>query len=242
MWSDALVNAFPAARHHDWYDGHSWASGVFPMPNGKSQESISEAVNAYYAVHVLGVATGDDRLSKWGRLLLATELRAAHWYWQMGERWSGYPSVFAASKMAGVVGSTDTKIWTWFGTNPEYVHGINMMPFTPITEELLPPAYIEEEYPVLASAVASEGDVPDQWAGILALALAVINPDAALEALLPLAENKVDGFDAGNSLSNAVYWVATRPPHGTGTRNTSGINSTAAAAGTNATATTAVSR
>ena len=25
---------FPHARHKDWYDGHSWASGIFPMVRG----------------------------------------------------------------------------------------------------------------------------------------------------------------------------------------------------------------
>jgi endo-1,3(4)-beta-glucanase len=56
---------FPVARHKDFFDGHSWASGLFPMANGKSQESVSEAANAYYGVHLLGVALGDDALSKW---------------------------------------------------------------------------------------------------------------------------------------------------------------------------------
>ena len=60
-----LAAFFPVARHKDFYDGHSWASGLFPMANGKSQESVSEAVNAYYSVHLLGVALGDDALSKW---------------------------------------------------------------------------------------------------------------------------------------------------------------------------------
>jgi hypothetical protein len=32
-----------------------------------------------------------------------------------------------------------------------YVHAINMMPFTPITEELLRPHFVAEEYPVLVS-------------------------------------------------------------------------------------------
>jgi len=45
---------FPVARHKDFFDGHSWASGLFPMANGKSQESVSEAVNAYYGAALLG--------------------------------------------------------------------------------------------------------------------------------------------------------------------------------------------
>lgn len=39
----------------------------------------------------------------------------------------------------------------------EYVHGINMMPFTPITAELLPADYMREEWPVLATALTRYG-------------------------------------------------------------------------------------
>ena len=199
---------FPIARHKDFFDSHSWASGLFPMPNGKSQESVSEAVNCYYGVHLLGKAMKDEALSKWGRLLLAMELRSAHWYWQMGANWSVYPSKFSASKMVGVVGSSDAKVWTWFGASPEYVHGINMMPFTPITEQLLGAQFVKEEFPVLEPRLPQ---VSDQWKGLIELARAVLDPLKAFEAILPLESNRVDGFDAGNSLSNSLYWVATRP-------------------------------
>jgi endoglucanase Acf2 len=33
---------YPFARHKDFFDGHSWASGLFQQANGKSQESSSE--------------------------------------------------------------------------------------------------------------------------------------------------------------------------------------------------------
>jgi endo-1,3(4)-beta-glucanase len=33
---------FPVARHKDFFDGHSWASGLFTQSNGKGQESSSE--------------------------------------------------------------------------------------------------------------------------------------------------------------------------------------------------------
>jgi hypothetical protein len=39
-----------------------------------------------------------------------------------------------------------------FGGNVEWVHCINMMPFTPISEELLPYDYVQQEWPVLAIA------------------------------------------------------------------------------------------
>ena len=109
----AFPYAFPVARHKDFFDGHSWASGLFPMANGKSQESVSEAVNAYYGVALLGRALADrlaaattmqgsDSIPKgshaagawaqantwrdlgdWSRLLTAMEIDAAHRYWQV---------------------------------------------------------------------------------------------------------------------------------------------------------------
>ena len=54
---------------------HSWASGLFSQANGKSQESSSEAVNGYYAVYLMGLATQDAELRDWGRILLASEVR-----------------------------------------------------------------------------------------------------------------------------------------------------------------------
>ena len=37
---------------------------------------------------------------------------------------------------------------TWFGANVEFIHCIQMLPFTPISEELLRQNWIQEEYPV----------------------------------------------------------------------------------------------
>jgi len=83
---------FPGARHKSWFDGHSFASGLFPAANGKSQESSSEAVNCYYGAYLWSLARngalnnpGQDTSSQtdFTRLLLATELTGAKTYWQM---------------------------------------------------------------------------------------------------------------------------------------------------------------
>ena len=39
---DATDPQFPLVRHKDFFDGHSWASGLFQQANGKGQESSSE--------------------------------------------------------------------------------------------------------------------------------------------------------------------------------------------------------
>ena len=51
---------------------------------------------------------------------------------------------------------------TWFGGNVEFIHCIQMLPFTPITEELLRPEWVEEEYPVVAEAY-NRGDLSEEW-------------------------------------------------------------------------------
>ena len=41
-----------------------------------------------------------------------------------------YGKVFSASRMVGNVGALDVTASTWFGSELEYVHGINIMPVT----------------------------------------------------------------------------------------------------------------
>ena len=82
----------PGARHKSWFDGHSFASGMFPFGNGKSQESSSEAVNAYYGAYLWSLVRNgaaenpsldDSEQTDFARLLLATEIRGAKTYWHM---------------------------------------------------------------------------------------------------------------------------------------------------------------
>ncbi|KAI8873073.1 hypothetical protein GQ42DRAFT_171147 [Ramicandelaber brevisporus] len=95
------------ARHKDLFDFHSWASGVTPFPDGCHQESSSEAVNAYYAAYLFGLAlptltslinqtrdnvdtsisNGNDNVSNnltlahFGALFMQMEIRAAQMYY-----------------------------------------------------------------------------------------------------------------------------------------------------------------
>ncbi|KAM3577913.1 hypothetical protein VYU27_000018 [Nannochloropsis oceanica] len=207
---DDASPSFPLARHKDFFDGHSWASGLFEQNNGKSQESSSEAINAYYGAHLYGRATGDKKLESFAKLLLAMELRSTRWYWHMRNDSKVYDAVFAANRMVGVVGGLDATCHTWFGESLEYVHGINLMPFTPITEALLDVGYVKEEYAVLSPVLTrQEEPVAEEWKGFVYLDHAVLDPASAWEEVQML-----DKFDSGNSLSNSLWWVATRPGAG----------------------------
>ena len=44
--SDKKNKDYPYVRHKDFFDGHSWASGLFQQSNGKGQESSSEVISS----------------------------------------------------------------------------------------------------------------------------------------------------------------------------------------------------
>merc|ERR1719481_1091356 len=65
---------------------------------------------------------------------------------------SNYSPEFSENKAVGIVWGTKVDYATWFGANVEFIHCIQMIPFTPISEELLPYCWIKEEYQVLKQA------------------------------------------------------------------------------------------
>jgi len=148
---DPTDTDFPFARHKDFFDGHSWASGLFQQGNGKNQESSSEAVNAYYACYLYGLATANTDLTSFGHALMTMEIQATQIYWHMRRDSDVYDDVFRVSGMAGNVGALDVTTTTWFGPNLEYVHGINMMPVTPALAAMFDQPYVEEQWAILQS-------------------------------------------------------------------------------------------
>jgi len=197
---------FTSTRNKDWFCGHSWANGIaVPFADSHNQESSSEAINAWYGLYLYGLAMHDARVKDLGRLMLSTEMRSVHQYWQITSSDSPqiYPAPFSNKKVVGILWSTKVDYATWFGGNPEFVHCIQYLPFTPISEELLRESWIREEYPVLASEVnnPSEG-----WRGFIVMGHAVIDKEAAWNEALGLG-----AYDDGNCKTNTLYWIATRP-------------------------------
>lgn len=85
-----------------------------------------------------------------------------------------------------------------------YVHGINMLPFTPLSELYLTAPWVTEEYPVVIASVTS--DITDEWKGFLYGTHCVIDEPAAWKEIQGLSS-----FDGGNTRSNLMYFCATRP-------------------------------
>lgn len=204
-----LDNAFTQFRHMDWFTGHSWAAGLFEFGDSRNQESTSEAVNAWYGMYLLGLAVEDENLTNVGRVLLATEIRSAQRYWHIRKGSSIYkpPFVFDGSQgntVVGIAWSTKVDYATFFCAADECIHGIQMIPFTPISQQLLEKDWVKDEYPNVASKLTDKSD--EGWRGFIYMDHAILDPNAAWSEVSGLKS-----FDNGNSRTNALYWVATRP-------------------------------
>ena len=225
---------FPLFRHKDWYQGSSWASGItMPVPNGKNQESSSEAIAAYEAVALYGKVMkeiwqeedDDDhtatsqQIADVGRLLTATELASAQRYWHVpdvsndDELQRIYPEGYH-QKTIGILWQTMAQFGTWFGAQPYLPIGIQLLPLTPISEERDDMQWMNSIYQPLSKVCASDTGCSESGWGILQLStLATVGYPA--EAIERLGKLKDDVFEDpggnGHSRSNSIWYFATRP-------------------------------
>ena len=137
-----------------------------------------------------------------------------------------YPVPFTENKVVGILWSTKVDYNTQFGANVEFIHCIQMLPFVPMTEQLLRPEWIEEEYPVLQQvqivlvllpnlselnhyvpiSLKVFDSADEAWRGYIIMAHAIIDKEAAWTEA-----NQLTRYDDGNTKSNTLYWIATRP-------------------------------
>ena len=225
---------FPTARHKDFYDGHSWASGLFPLADGKSQESVSEAAHCYYAVALLGRVLQEPELQTWGEFLLGLEVQAARTYWHVVDD-ALYPHTYASSNsIVAVVGASDLHAATWFGKNPALAHLVSAIPFTPMSESLLVAPYVRiAEHDVGRSLSEPETLLVDDdnhtsgnkdsftddehldldtWRSLYLQLLAVVDQEKARHEVQKMSfERTTPPLDTTQSLAAMLYWINTRP-------------------------------
>lgn len=125
-------------RHKDWYSGHSWATGVVGDTN-RQQESISEAINGYYAAYLMGTLMGDSQLSKCASAMMELEMSACELYAHLGADLSN-AGIFERVNGASILQTLGKSFTTNFGGNPNGYpgkaatnYGIISLPFTEIT-------------------------------------------------------------------------------------------------------------
>lgn len=214
---------FPKFRHKDWYAGHSWAGGLVGIDVGPGQESTSEAINAWYGVHLWGLATSNTELSNLGRLLLASEVRSTKRYWHIEANSDIYPSPFNQNGTAVILRTHKVAVETYFGSRAEYFYGIQALPFTPITQEYMDVDWVTRSYPLASVNVpisATSNPQDTGWNSVIYGMHAVIDPTAGYNEAKSLTIEQIPDYtdfvqygrsiDNGHTKTNALYWASTR--------------------------------
>eukprot|EP00980_Cylindrotheca_fusiformis_P007333 scaffold1525_cov142-Cylindrotheca_fusiformis.AAC.133 len=221
--------SFPIFRHKDWYQGHSWASGIsVKFLNGMNQESSSEAIAAYEAVSLFGksmhsafrnrgdteLAAAADSVYKSGLILTATEIRSTQRYYQVfhsNQDKKIYPDVYEPN-VVGILWSTMAHYGTWFGNNPYYIYGIQLLPLTPISESRDDVEWSKEMFVPYSKSCDSTCTSSGWSVGVLAILATIGQKQTALKQAqqLPLSVFETPG-GGGHSKSNTLWYISTRP-------------------------------
>lgn len=167
---------FPFLRSFDIYAGHSWAAGHGDFAEGNNQESSSESMNYASAVILWGEVTSQPEIRDMGIFLYTTETTAVEQYWfDIDEE--VFPDDYPHAALAMVWGSKGVHA-TWFGGDPEFVHGINFLPITSGSLYLgRHPDYVLKNYNEI---VEERSGLPKLWKDLFWVYLSMSDPDQAL--------------------------------------------------------------
>lgn len=197
---DRTDTRFPFLRSHDAYAGHSWAAGHGDFGDGNNQESSSESMNFATAAILWGEATGQTDIRDLGVFLHATETTAVEQYWFDVDD-AVFPAAYPHVAIGMVWGGKGVHS-TWFGANPEFIHGINILPVTAGSLYLgRHPDYVLANY---AEIVAERSGQPIIWQDILWQFLSLGDPDLALSHYF--ADSGYEPFD-GESRAHTMHWL-----------------------------------
>jgi endoglucanase Acf2 len=197
-------STFPFLRYFDIYEGHSWASGTAPFGDGGNCESSSESMNAWAGLIIWATETGNTTLRDAAIYMYTTEANAIKHYWFNNGTTSTFPSGFAYTQVANLFdGKSDCG--TWFGTAPEYEHGIEFLPFTGGSNYLgSDTAYCQKNMAEVLSMTGLSAINPSTtlWPDIMEMYEAFYDPSTALTQW----NSTTTTFD-GESKAHEYYWL-----------------------------------
>ncbi|RPB04022.1 putative endo-1,3-beta-glucanase [Choiromyces venosus 120613-1] len=196
---------FPFMRSMDWYHGHSWAKGIFASSDGKDQESTSEDYTATYALKLWGTVTNQPSLVSLAITMLAVQRRSIQSYFLLESTNTNQPANFIANKVTGILFENKVDYTTYFGNNKEYIHGIQMIPLSPVSPYVRSVRFVNEELQELGGDGFING-VVGGWRGLLVANKGIVNPKAAWDWF---AQSGFDNnwLDGGASKSWYLAWT-----------------------------------
>lgn len=171
---------FPEWRSFDFFNGHSFAHGIFASGDGKDEESSSEDYHFAYGMKLYAKVTEDKNMEARANLMLAIMRRAMNMYMLFSDDNKVQPPQIIGNKVAGITFENKVDFATYFGRGSvanEWIHGIHMLPITPISSYIRLEKFVQEEWVQILGKYVDR--IPDGWKGILMLNLALFDPKAS---------------------------------------------------------------
>ena len=161
-------------------------------------------------------AAGANKVRQTGEVLTATEMRSAKRYWQVEHKNESkriYPAVYEPN-VVGICWSTMIQFGTWFGGEPYLVYGIQLLPLTPISENLVELDWAFEMYAPFAKECDADPSCGENgWSTLVLAVLATVGHTqlAAQQAQALSADVYDTAGGNGHSTSNTLWFISTRP-------------------------------
>lgn len=170
---------YPITRTYDWFRMQNIADAG-PAANGGNTESSSEAINSGYGIVLWGAATGNGQLQALASVMLAGEIRTAQAFYQVTPASNVFPDVAAvtvpivggpAASLAldpatlvtwGIKRTNLTESQVFFGQRRVFRIGIQLLPFTPISEYVFSPAWLAQHRAALLQLEQDETALYDE--------------------------------------------------------------------------------
>lgn len=206
--SPDTTKQFPRLRVFDVYAGHSWASGNGDFADGNNQESSSEAVNAWYAIYLWGLASHNPALQQHGQWLYQLESNAATTTWlrQSGDTRlaKGYAHPFVALVWGGKL-----DYGTFFSARPQDILGIQLIPMSP-GQAYLSLGSKDNINRNIFSVAPSPSDLDGPFGDYVVMYQSLSDPAEAHDNLTKLSSASID---SANSRSYLKAWVYSHSNH-----------------------------
>lgn len=114
------------------------------------------------------------------------------------------PPAFVPNFVTGILFMNKADHATYFGMNIEYIHGIHMIPLTPISPFIRDKQFVLDEWKAKLAGII--GSVDSGWKGILMANYAIADPKAGWEFFT--SGFKKSWLDGGASLTWYLAFVA----------------------------------
>ena len=207
---------FPYLRNFDPANGFSWASGHANFARGNNNESTSEAANAYGAMVLYGLVTGNDDIMERGMYLHAST-SATYWeYWNDIDGWRGgdaearnFPSDYPRITTS-IIWGDGSAFSTWFSPAFAHILGIQGLPSNPLIMHVGLYGDYLDDYVTLGLEESPNGKpsgLPNgQWTDLWWNLWSMTDADAAIADY-----EATSGYEAeaGEAPAHTYHWIYT---------------------------------